>query len=59
LERVREVLTIVERGSGKCALDSEITGGLNGKVIEITPGAIGGDDDLRVVREIELDCVNR
>jgi hypothetical protein len=48
------VLAVVQCGCGKCAFNREITGGLERKMIEIAPGAICGDDDLCMIREVEL-----
>jgi len=48
------VLAVVECGCGECAFDGEVTGGLEGKVVEIAPGAVCRYDNLCVIREVKL-----
>lgn len=58
LEGVAEMCAAVEGGSCKVTRLGEISGGLESKVVEVTPRAIGRQDDLGVIREIELQCVS-
>jgi hypothetical protein len=54
LERVGEVLAVVEGGGWERAMLSEGHGGFQGEVVEVAPKAVAGEDDLGVVGEIEL-----
>ncbi len=51
------MLPVVQCRSRKGAFNSEVVSSLQGKVIEVTPSTIGGDDDLSVIRKVELNCV--
>lgn len=52
------MLPVIQRRRGECTLGSEVASSLEGKMIEVTPCAIGRDDDLRMVGEIELNRVS-
>ena len=53
-----EVLAVVEGGRWDGAGFGEVAGGFEGKVIEVAPGTVGGENELGVIWEVELSCVN-
>ena len=53
-----EVLAVVECGRWDGTGLGEVAGGFEGEVVEVAPGTVGGEDELGVVREVELLRVN-
>jgi hypothetical protein len=54
LEGVGEVLAVVQGGRRQSASTRKIMGSFHGKMIKVTPSAIGGKDDLCMIREVKL-----
>jgi hypothetical protein len=54
LKRVGEMLAVVQGGRGETAFCRKITGSFKGKMIKVAPGAIGGNNNLCMIREVKL-----
>jgi hypothetical protein len=54
LQWIRKLLSIIKCSRRQSSLNREISCSLDRKMVEITPSAICGDDNFRVVREVEL-----